>query len=145
MSKENDSTINLGVAILIALAVVCSIGLMSLLVIKWEGSDRKEVTAVIAEREQKRADLEEGMAKERSSYRMISKEKGTVQLPLDVAMALTLKDLQNKSPQPSSVPVDPAAAVAPASEVELPDGEEAPAAVESEETESAPAPEEANE
>ncbi|MEM6885609.1 MAG: hypothetical protein AAF571_11300 [Verrucomicrobiota bacterium] len=131
MTKEKDATINLGMAVLIAMVVVCAIGLLTLLIIKWGGSsDRKVVNEIAEEREAKRADLETGMDEELSSYRMISEEKGTVQIPLALSMQVTLDDLQQQQPQASSVPVDPTAAVAaPTTEVTE---ETAPAEVEAE-------------
>ncbi len=113
MSKEKDVTINLGAAILIAAAAVCAIGLFSLLIIKTGDPQQAVATQIVKDRTIKLADMQTGMAKERASYRLISKEKGTVQLPLERAMEVTLADLQNQAPRPSGVPVDPAVPAAP--------------------------------
>jgi len=69
------------------------------------------VPAIAQEREDKLAETRAGMADEMASYRVISKDNGTVQVPVQVAMQLTLPELQAKSPQPSQVPVDPTASV----------------------------------
>lgn len=114
MSKEQEATINLGTAMLIAFGAVCAIGLATLLVVKTGQVDTTVMTPeVVAEREQKLADTRQEMAKERASYRVISKEKGTVQLPVDVAMRITLQELQDSRPRLSGVAVNPAMAVNP--------------------------------
>jgi len=97
----------IGWAATLALAAVVSFGLATLLEF-WRGDVQK---AAVLETEQERYErleqLEEGMAKESSSYRWINKAEGKVQLPIEQAMHVTLADLQVRPPQPSGVPVAP--------------------------------------
>lgn len=84
------------------------IGLLTLLIIKGTERQNDPVPGIAKEREEKLADTRSGMAEEMTSYRLISKDKGTVQLPVNLAMELTLQDLQQSTPRPSQVPVNPA-------------------------------------
>jgi hypothetical protein len=52
-------------------------------------------------------------AKALSGYAWIDKNKGTVRLPIDRAMELTVADLANKKPAPASAIATPAASAAP--------------------------------
>jgi hypothetical protein len=133
MSEPKNVTIDLWLAVLFAAAAVCAIGVCTLIFFKWGSVEPGALTTeMIQERETKLTDLESGMTKERSSYRWISKDKGTVQLSIDRAMELTLKDLQNKPPRASGVPVDPAPAPTPAAPATEPAAEEVAPAVEAE-------------
>jgi len=114
MSEQTTNTGKLGTwtAGILALAAVVSFGLATLLEF-WRGDTQSEaLETVIAERIDRLAQLEEGMVKEVNSYRWVKKDEGVVQLPIDVAMKATLKELQAAKPEPSGVPVDLAAAAA---------------------------------
>lgn len=147
MSEQTTNTGKLGTwtAGILALAAVVSFGLATLLEF-WRGDTQSEaLETVIAERVDRLAQLEEGMAKEVNSYRWVKKAEGVVQLPIDVAMKATLKELQEAKPGPSGVPVDLAAAApapAPEASSEPTEGEKAEKAEKAtEEPEAGTAPE----
>lgn len=116
MSEQTTNNGKMGpwTAGILALAAVLSFGLATLLEF-WRGDTTAQaVEEVSSERYDRLAQMEEGMAKEVNSYRWVKKAEGVVQLPIDVAMKATLKELQGSQsqPRPSGVPVDPAAVLA---------------------------------
>lgn len=65
------------------------------------------------ERMKKLADLQAEDAKALNSYAWIDKNKGTVRLPIERAMELTLAELANKKPAPAGPIATPEASAAP--------------------------------
>src|SRR5207248_3125663 len=59
------------------------------------------------ERVKKLKDVRDEEAKALTSYAWVDKSKGTVRLPIDRAMELTVADLANKKPVPAASPSTP--------------------------------------
>lgn len=81
-----------------------------------------EDVARIEERTQAREALEAENAKKLGTYAWVDKEKNSVQIPIEVAMKLTVEELKGVSPTAAG-PINPPAEAAPAAETT-----EAPAA-----------------